>query len=437
MMKKQTIMVALMVSLAMTAATAQDKTNTVLGSPSETYRADDVPAGDAGRYYIPGAAAGKDNIMPSSYSSRFKLGAHLKAGYNLSCGNMNFYSNIKQEIARLRYKLKNTVKKAQQAILTSISAAITNFFQYQLMKINPTLGQLSLKQLDEYIELFELNIKQCKDYERDVKNGKNPLSEIVQIAVGDQWKRTIGLVNSGDIALEEAEEEMVKEAKKNGVTMADGKQYGGEGQDPINITKSLIEAGMNLVLARPSKNAWGSDFNTSKASLQNNPILKEFKNTKQLYEFVEDIYGSTKSVITDDTSTGERVTAVAGRGYELKYVDYRNKYLPILRQYVDREIDRQSFESQTGQIIPPAEIDDVRQMLPYERAVEIEQRSQQYAIKRMRDNLIFAKQALKTGIYAPDLQQSGMKAPAEREYKSIYYRILDDISEISRRAYQY
>lgn len=425
------------VIMAAGVAVAKDNTDTILGNPKDIYRADDVPAGDAGRYYIPGAAAAADSIMPSSYSDRFNIGAHFKASMDFSCGNLNFYTNIKQEIKRLQYKLKNTVKKAQQAILTSISAAITNFFQYQLMRLNPDLAQLSIKQLDEYIDLFNLNVKQCQDYERDVKNGKNPLGEIVQIAVGDQWKRSIGLVNSGKLALEEAEEQLLKEAQKNGVVMADGKFYGGAGQEPINITQSVLKAGMNLVLARPDKSQWDNNFSQSKVSLKNNPILKEFKNPKLLYEFIEDIYGSVSTTLTPKAKGGEKVTTTAGRGYELKYVEYRNEYLPTLRQYINRDITRASFEQKTGEIIPPAEVSDIRNMLPYQRGVEIEQRSQQYAIKRIKNNLLFAKQALKTGIYAPDLQQSGMKAPAEREYKSLYYRILDDISEISQRTYQY
>ncbi len=107
-----------------------------------------------------------------------------------------------------------------------------------------------------------------------------------------------------------------------------------------------------------------------------------------------------------------------------------------LRDYVHRDIDRKTFEKNTGIIIPPAQISDMQQLPPYQKAVEIEQRAQQYAIKRIKDNLIFAKQALKTGIYAPDMQQSGMKGIALSEYKSLYYRILDDIAEISQRAYQ-
>lgn len=100
-------------------------------------------------------------------------------------------------------------------------------------------------------------------------------------------------------------------------------------------------------------------------------------------------------------------------------------------------IDRQQFEKDTRDIIPPAEINDLRALAPYQQAVDIEARAQQYAIKRLRNNLLFAKQALKTGITAPDLQQSSAKAPAEAEYKTLYYKILDDIAEIGQRAYHF
>ncbi|MDP8051517.1 hypothetical protein QJU23_03630 [Pasteurella atlantica] len=415
---------------------AQNNIDDVLGNANQVYRADDIPAGNAGRYYIPGAAAGKDNIYPSSFSDKFKIGTHFKAGWSLSCGSMNFYQNIQAEIKNLQYKLKHTVKNAQKAILTSISSSISSYFQYLLNKVNPTLGQLSMKKLDEYIEIFNLKVKNCKDYEKDVRHGQNPLSEIVQIAVGERWKKTIGLVNNGDKALEEAEKELVEEAKKNGVAMADGKHYGGENQEPINVTKSLLTAGMNLLLARSDKNNWNSNFTINNATLKNNPILREFKNPQALYNFVTDIYGATEKRISKSDDNNTSINTIAGRGYEKKYAEYRNEILTYLRQYVQRTIDRKTFEDKTGIIIPPAQINDIQLLPPYQKAVEIEQRSQQYAIKRIKDNLIFVKQALKTGIYAPDMQQSSMRGIALEDYKSIYYRILDDIAEITQRAYQ-
>ena len=108
-----------------------------------------------------------------------------------------------------------------------------------------------------------------------------------------------------------------------------------------------------------------------------------------------------------------------------------------MRELVDGNINLETFTQKTGQILPLVEVDDIRRLPPYERAVEIESRAQRYGIERLRKNLIFAKQALKSGINSPDLIQSGMRVPAEEEYRTLYYKIQDDIREIGQRAYQY
>ncbi len=416
---------------------AKNTTDEVLGDPTQTYRADDVPAGDEGRYYVPGAAAAKDNIVPSSFSKKFQAGIGFNPTWSMSCGDLNFYNNYKAELKRLKYQLKNAVKKAEAVAMSMVSSAVSGFQQYIMAKINPTLNQLSLKNLDEYIKVFEASVKTCSDFEQDVKNGKNPLSEIAQIAVGDQWKQTIGLVNAGKVSLEEAKEELHQEALENGVTMADGKQYGGKGQPPINISKALTTAGMNLILGRGDSSTWEKNFTVNKETLKNNPILGDFKSVKDLYEFQEEVYGAIEQRISPKDASKPAVNTVSGRGYEKIYAEYRNDYIVNLRAYVNREMNRRAFEQKTGIIIPPAEIDDIRLMSPYQRTVAIEERAQQFAIKRVKRNLIFLKQTLKTGITAPEMQKSGMKGVATKEYKNLYYRIMDDISEIGQRAYQY
>ena len=186
-------------------------------------RADKVPTGDTGRYYLPGAAAGRDSIFPGSYSKQFKIDANFRAGLYNRCGSLDFKQNIAAEVENLKDKLINTVQEIQHKAMVAASGIVSGIYQYALMKINPVLGELSTKQLDEYVELFDLKVKQCEDYEREVRQGKNPFGEIAEIAVGEQWKTTIGLVNSGQKSLEAAEKEMITEARKNGVPMADGK----------------------------------------------------------------------------------------------------------------------------------------------------------------------------------------------------------------------
>ena len=442
-MKSQPNRLALLMTLALTASpllaqtksqpTEDDGSNDVEAVLGEI-RGDKVPAGDNGRFYLPGSAAARDNINPGSYSKQFRLDAHLRAGLTNRCGSLNFFHNIEAEARRLQHKISETLHKAQATIMASISGAVSSLFQYMLMKINPTLGELATKQLDEDIELFNLKVKQCEDYEREVRQGKNPFDEIAEIAVGEQWKQTIGMVNAKETTLVEAEKHLFERARKNGVPMADGKNYGGEGQEPINITKSLLKAGMNLTLSRGDKEQWDNDFS---GDVKNNPILGDFKNAKELYNFIEEIYGANEITIGESGAQPTNVNAIAGRGYERKYTKYRNEYIKDLRDYVYYRINRPTFEEKTGQIIPPAELDDIRKMPEYPMEMEIEARAQQYAINRLRRNLYFAKQALKTGVYAPDLQQSGMKGPSEIEYRSLYYRILDDIREIGQRAWQY
>jgi len=379
-------------------------------------RADKVPTGDTGRYYLPGAAAGLDSIFPGSYSRQFRVGANFRAGLTNRCGSLDFTQNIKAEVMNLKDKLIDSVKVIQEQAMVAASGIVSGIYQY---------------------ELFNLKVKQCEDYEREVRQGKNPFGEIAEIAIGEQWKTTIGKVNNGDISLEKAEKEMITEARKNGVPMADGKNYGGEGQKPINITKSLLKAGMNLTLSRGDKNAWDSDFATDEKSVKDNPILGDFKNPKELYDFVEEIYGANEITLKDSAAEPTHTNAIAGRGYERKYIEYRNEYIKLLRDYLAYNIKRNEFEKKTGQIIPPAEVDDLRLLPDYQQDVEIESRAQQYAINKVSRALLFAKQALKTGVYAPDLQQSGMKGPAETEYKNLYYRIQDDLREIRQRTYQY
>lgn len=437
------LLLSLVVGFASMSATAAPKASKLLGHNNtdevfgNSYRPDKVPDGEAGRYYLPSASGALDGIIPSSYSSQFKLDANFRAGLNNRCGSLDFHQNITAEVKNLQHKLKNAVKDIQAKAMAAASGLVSGFFQYALMKVNPVLGELSTKQLDEYIELFNLKIKQCEDYEREVRQGKNPFGEIAEIAIGEQWKTTIGLVNSGQKPLEVAEKEMIEEARKNGVPMTDGKNYGGEGQEPINITKSLLKAGMNLTLSRGDKAAWDSDFATNEKTIKDNPILGDFKNPKELYEFIEQIYGANEITLTASAAEPTHTNAIAGRGYEPKYIQYRDEYYKDLLDYVEGRTEREAFEKKTGQVIAPIEIDDIRILPPYARRIDVLARAQRYAIGKVRRGLIFARQALRTGVYAPDLQQSGMKGPAENEYKVLYYRIQDDIREIGQRATQY
>ena len=89
------LLLSLAIVLAVLPARAQQKPPAAMNSNTidevlGDRRADKVPTGDTGRYYLPGAAAGRDSIFPGSYSKQFKIDANFRAGLYNRCGSLDW-----------------------------------------------------------------------------------------------------------------------------------------------------------------------------------------------------------------------------------------------------------------------------------------------------------------------------------------------------------
>lgn len=407
----------------------------ILGAPGQVYRADDIPSGEDGYFYTPGAAAAADSVPTAYYGNTFKFGAGYKLGLNRQCGDLNPFKNMTKQI---QANVKEKIEEFKSFAKLLPSLIMSSAFEYALAKVNPELYQLTQLNIDEYFDLFEINVKSCEQVRSDLlRNGKDAdgFDKIFQIAIGEEWKRMIGgegddgFVNSRDI-----QQKVAQRAAKNGVTMADGKAYGGEGQEPINFVKSLSVAGLNIITGNNSTGAWEGDINNADGE---KPVAKYFKNGKELYEFLEEIYGSSNRRLNADGKGGSTaVEARAGMGIGRKYSDMRNKNLVALRRYATREITREAFEKETGILIPPAVMDDIRRAEPYQRATLLEDKAKQEAINELTTRLHLAADALRAGISAPDMVQSGLYGVAREEYEKLYFMMLDDIARLENSRYR-
>lgn len=427
-MKK--LKIAALLSLVLCTVAAAKKPNDVLGNPAANVRADDIPAGAAGYNYVDGAAIAKDRIPVPTYSRTARVDVRIQTGRHRSCGELpNFkfkdmFNNIKNEIKREINQMKTVAQQLPALIVASV-------VEYAMARINPTLKQLYTQYLDGYYELLELNIKTCEDVRADLSRNPNAsiFDNLFKIAVADQWEYTIGKGSFRNTEQEKARIE--KAAKKRGLVMADGKRYGGENQAPINFVQSLAQSGINLITGR-SQDTGNTDFNiTRKDEL---PITAVFTKPNQLIDFLEDIYGSVEFKIAK-AGKKDAVKTKAGVGYYRRYSENRAKLYAKLKQYVNQKISRKTFINDTGVLIPPAIIDDIRLTDTYGRQVEIERLSKQYAIEDLQRKLRFARSALDAGINSPDMQQSQLSGLAEKSYKKLYFRIQDDLAELDALKY--
>ena len=256
------------------------------------------------------------------------------------------------------------------------------------------------------------------------------MDRLMQAAIGDEWKRMIEggkFVNSRHI-----QKEVAENAAKEGVVMADGKAYGGENQEPINFTQSLVKAGYSIITGhKDGKTGWDSPLTGKTDDM---PITKHFKSSKEMAAFLEGIYGSTTQRLNASGKSG--VESRAGSGIGLAYNEMRNDYLTKLNEYATRKIDRKKFEEETGILIAPAVMEDIRRADPYQRAALIEDRAKQDAIDTMVTRLYLASDVLRAGINAPDMVQSSLYGVAREEYEKLYFMIQDDISRLQNSRYR-
>ena len=164
------------------------------------------------------------------------------------------------------------------------------------------------------------------------------------------------------------------------------------------------------------------------------PITKHFKSSKEMAVFLENIYGSTTQRLNASGKSG--VESRAGSSIGPAYNEMRNDYLTKLNEYATRKIDRKKFEEETGILIAPAVMEDIRRADPYQRAALIEDRAKQDAIDTMVTRLYLASDVLRAGINAPDMVQSSLYGVAREEYEKLYFMIQDDISRLQNSRYR-
>ena len=401
-------------------AQAQSRIEELKGALGAGVRSDDLPAGRAGWAFGLGAGADTDNLRPPTFSQKLSASANFSAGFGYSCGQFDPFDSVEQMIQSAIEKFK----RLPQMFVQAAQAAVAGLPAYILNKINPSLYNVVTKQLDEAFKLFEINFKDCQTIEREIALGQNPYQSLVMAGIGDRMRVEMGF---GEGTIDDRMMQVRTEGPSNGIVMSEGKRYGGEGQEPIEATKNVLTAGINLLTDRGVGNtrAFGESLH------EKHPITVLFESPEDLVEFITDIYGSRAYQLTKEGPASSK----PGYGYERKYVEIRDDTIEQLQKYVKREIDRKTFEKDTGFLIPPATIEEMRQLPPYSLSIAIDDQARTFAVDRLKLKLDYALQSVKTGLGEPNLAQSEAYEVIEREMTKLIIAIQDDQAHIDNAVF--
>lgn len=401
-------------------ARAQSRITELKGAPGEGVRSDDVPAGRTGWAFGIGTGADTDSLRPPTFSQKFEIGANFSAGFGYTCGQFDPFDSVQQMIESAIQKFK----QLPQMFVQAAQAAVAGLPAYILNKINPSLYNVVTKQLDEAFKLFEINFKDCQQIEHEAALGQNPYQNLVMAGIFD---RTRVEMQYGAGTIDDRMRTVRTESATNGIVMAEGKRYGGQDQPPVEATKNVLTAGINLLADRGAGDtgAFGASWNDK------HPITRLFASPDELVQFVTDIYGYQTYRLTKEGP----VQSKPGYGYQKKYVEERDNTIEQLQKYVRREIDRKEFEDKTHLLVPPATVDEWRALAPYSLSIAIDDQARTHAVERIKLKLDYALQAIKTGIKEPNLAQSEANEVIEREMAKLSIAIQDDIAHINNATY--
>ena len=190
-------------------------------------------------YEIGGARAVSPPPNPRYTRVTLDASAELRLGY--SCGRFDpvlSVSNILDDIAQ-------GAEDMVDAMVLAARAAIANLPAYILQRANPGLYDLFQNALLKAEETVNLATKSCEQMEAEIAQRKDPYREWIQLAMGNDWRMTLG--TQSDVV--RAKEAIEEHGGDNGVPWLNGLR-GGTGQEPINLIGDTVLAGYNVLLNR-------------------------------------------------------------------------------------------------------------------------------------------------------------------------------------------
>ncbi len=198
------------------------------------------PTGSQSWYYeIGGAAPVSAPVNPAATSVTLGVGGTLALKY--SCGRFNLKASVSNMFSNVASSLQNTLQSAVTGVLGSLPL-------YIMQRALPGLYELFQTYTFDFKRTFNIALKSCEDYERDILAGKDPYAGWFSLAKAEAWKSEQAAGNDAVTAKKNVE----NAGGDKGLTWIGGTKAAGAGQVPIQVIRDTTRAGYNIELNRPA-----------------------------------------------------------------------------------------------------------------------------------------------------------------------------------------
>ena len=424
-MKQSIIICSLLLICSKSIAQEAPTIDEIKGPVGTNERSDDLPEGEKGAVFgLPSSQGGQglsgigvsgNSIVAPTLNRGNSQSVNFSAGLGYSCAALDPFDNVENILNSAEQALSQT---PQQFVLALEGFAVS-LPAYLLNRINPSLYNVITKQIDEGFELFETEYTNCTALENEIQQGNNPYGQLFRASVLRNTQIAIG---GEGVFITDAMRQVREEGAAQGVLLEDGITFGGEGQAPVNISRSLIRSGANLILSRPASD------DSAFANDPEQPITQAFGSPGELVEFSRSIYGDVEYDLTNPANS----FSTAGIGFQHQYILERNNQIELLTQFINSQIARDVYQVESGSQISPAIVTRIRRLPPTQKDIAIDNYARDIALNNTLEKLNYLMLAVKSGLREPHIANSEAFEIVEADALKLQISIRNDIAQIKQ-----
>ena len=317
------------------------------------------------------------------------IGGSAQLGLGYSCLKFDPVVAVTDTLNEVKTGAENMLNAMTQAATGAIAALPAVILQ----RANPGLYDLFQNALVRAELTVDLATKSCEQIEAAIGNNKNPYEDLIVLSKGNDWKLQMGLSGASVV---KAQESVEQSSGSNGLPWIGG-NAGGKGQDPIELTADIVQAGFNLQMNR------AVDATGSVPIKDDQRITEVWNDPDDIAEWVVKVLGEHKVT----TCEGCEKTTKPGFGLSpllaAEEEDQRKEMQKILNSANAPTLSVLAKISAPGVAITRDVIETIRALPQTERSLVVDRIVAEIAVARTVEKAFLARRVLRSGSQIPEV----------------------------------
>lgn len=331
---------------------------------------------------------------------------------------------------------QNSVYGLSNQVTDSAQLAIKSWGLTQIQQNFPGLYDFITKGLAEASAKFEVAVKNCRDYQRDLEKGNNPIDGWLKVARKTEWATASASGQNPTTVQRKVD----TRAADKGVPWVGGQMRGGVGAPPIDVIGDTVSTGYEHVTGgssgsteTPTSGSGSGNTNTGGSTgvnYQPQSISTVFSNAEEAKTWTTAVVG--ERIVRTCTDCNKMEVRV-GQGLRLQHAEEKKTVVENLNTLVygsepptDEQLVSLSAPGMGLQVTPKL-ITSLRDEREAERLILMDRLASEIALARSMEKALLARDLLGAGLQEPNIAANEV---ARNEINNAKQRLTDEIDNI-------